>query len=279
MEQILKDVMQDACKKMQGQEIPDLIFFTILKMMEYRVLLRREGFLGLEWVLEEEGIPRELEELSAISSLDIFRLIPEGVSDEHLAEILATKYWANNPQGIDAMANYIGIRGYMAIREYMKKDQELSLRHMEILLTSCLPAGTEERYRAYRAKHFPQFEPEAPKSPKEQFMADHFEIQGSHYGYMATVKDKLEKRILKTPKKSLKPMINSLIRSDENRGWLEIAMKTLSNEAREKIFSCMTKEAEEELIDSILNMGPIRMQDVTDSITFLILELMEQENK
>ena len=115
MKELLRDVMMDACQKMRGEEVSELLFLTILEMMDLVMRANKEGLLELIVAFEEEDFPKELKDVFAIP-LGI-ELCADGESYEHMTEILVTKYWVNNPQGVYAMANYIAIRALNAIDE------------------------------------------------------------------------------------------------------------------------------------------------------------------
>ncbi len=269
MNKLLRDVMMDACQKMRGEEISEILFLTILEMIDLAMLVHKEGLLELADALESEDFPKELKEVFAIPLG--MELRADGESCEHMTEILVTKYWVNNPQGIYAMANYIVIRALNAMDENYG-DNWMSL---ERLLTACLPDGYEEMYKGYKEKHFPQF-----KKPtnKEYLMKSEIHLNEKE-GFIVTVKNKLEKKIMEIPEDMLKSFIDAQTTSREKQCNLEIAIKGLSNETRKMLFSCMTKETEEEIIDSSLYMGPVRMCDLMDVLTYLLIEIMEYEKR
>ena len=197
-----------------------------------------------------------------------------GESDEHMTEILVTKYWLNNPQGVYAMANYIVIR---ALNE-MDENYGGNWMSLERLLTACLPDGYEEKYEVYKEKHFPQFW-RKKQTPKEELMEREAHFSEDN-GFIVTVKNKLEKKIMEAPEDMLKSLIDAQIASKEKQCQLEMAIgKGLSNETRERLFSCMTKETEEEIIEYSNYMVPVRLCDVMDALTYLLIEIIEYEKR
>ncbi|MCM1233905.1 MAG: hypothetical protein NC489_27685 [Ruminococcus flavefaciens] len=268
MNKLLRDVMMDACQKMRGEEVSELLFLTILEMIELVMRAHKEGLLVLEDALESEDVPKELvKEVFAIP-LGI-ELCVDGESNEHMTEILVTKYWVHNPQGVYAMANYIAIRALNAIDE----NYDGNWMSLERLLTACLPDGYEEMYKGYKEKHFLQF-----KMPtnKERLMKSEMDWNEEN-GFIVTVKNKLEKKIMEIPEDMLRSFIDAQTTSQEKQYNLEAAIKGLSNETRKRLFSCMTKETEDEIIDSSCYMGPIRLCDLMDVLTYLLIEIMEYE--
>lgn len=271
MNKLLRDVMMDACQKMRGEEVSELLFLTILEMIDLMMRVNKEGMFELIEALESEDFPKELKDVFAIP-LGI-ELSVDGEGYEHMTEILVTRYWVNNPQGVYAMANYIVIRALNAIDKVEYGNNWMSL---ERLLTACLPDGCEEKYQEYKEKHFPQFR---RKKPKEELMEKEIDLSEKD-GFIVTVKNKLEKKIMEVPEDMLKSFIDVQIASREKQYQLEIAIgKGLSNETRERLFSCMTKETEEEIIDNTICMWLLRLCDVMDALTYLLIEIMEYEKR
>lgn len=270
MNKLLRGVMMDACQKMRGEEVSELLFLTILEMIDLLMRVHKEGMFELIFALESEDFPKELKKVFAIP-LGI-ELRVDGESCEHMTEILVTKYWANNPQGVYAMANYIVIRALNAIDE--KYDS--NWMSLERLLTACLPDGYEEKYEGYKEKHFPQF---CMKTLKEELMKKEIHLSEDD-GYIVTVKNKLEKKIMEAPEDMLKSLIDAQIASREKQCQLEMAIgKGLSNETRKRLFSCMTKETEEKLVYSGFYMEPVLLWEVMDALTYLLIEIMEYEKR
>ena len=262
MNQMLYDVMKDAIKKMEGEPVPELLFFVICKMLEYKKSVDKEGLLFLEDTYEKDD---DIPEFEKIFSIPIgVQLTVEGTSEEHLTEVLVAKYWANNPQGIYAIANYIGIRTALAYQ-----DTEINWRVLEDLLIAYLPEGSKERYGEYKSEHFPHLV--IPKrTPKEEILSKEPDEFDEKAGYIATVKEKLEKEIMDTPINILKQMI------EVNDGLrFPYTLRHIHNEVKEKLFSCMTEEKIEELCECAVCTGPVRISDLMDAFTCMLLELME----
>ena len=262
MNQMLYDVMKDAIKKMEGEPVPELLFFVICKMAEYHKIAQEEGLLALEDAYEKDyNIP----EFEKIFSIPLgAQLTTDGHSEEHVTEVLVAKYWANNPQGIYAIANFIGIRSALGY-----KDSETNWRVLQELLISYLPEGSKERYEEYKSEHFPYLV--IPKrTPKEEILLKEPDDFDEKAGYIATVREKLEKEIMDTPINILKQMI------EVNDGLkFPFALRHVHNEVKEKLFSCMTEEKIQELCECAVCTGPVRISDLMDAFTCMLLELME----
>ena len=189
MNQMLYDVMRDAFKKMEGEPVPELLLFVICKMLEYKKRTQEEGLLV--FILDEDyekgyNIP-EFEKIFTIPTG--IQLTTDGRSKEYVTEVLVTKYWVNNPQGIYAIANYIGIRTALAYQ-----DTEINWRVLEDLLIAYLPEGSKERYEEYKSEHFPHLV--IPKrTPKEEILSKEPDEFDEKAGYIATVREKLEKKL------------------------------------------------------------------------------------
>lgn len=269
MNGLLRDVMLDACKKMEGESVPELLFFIILKMMEYHDAACKEGLFAFEEACKKDC---NMPELKKIFTFRIGpQIIADGSSEEYVTEVLTARYWANNPQGIDAMANFIVIRAFIALA-YESENIRWWYK-MQELLTAYLPDGCEERYESYKLKHFPQFVIRE-KTSKEELMESTYKFDEKD-GYLTVVRDKLEKKILAAPVSILEQVVASVCEDWQ----LSVVIKFTSNEVREKLFSCMTEEKVQELTDFVVCMGPIRSGDVMDAFAYMVLEIMEWESK
>ena len=271
---LLYDVMMDAYRKMAGEEIPELLFYLILKLADCYENTIREGLLSLDEVLEDEYLVKEFDKIFTMP-LGV-EMVTSGWDGKYVVEMLAAKYWVNNPQGIYAMANYFVIRTLAAIR--FENSEIPNWYRLQELLTAYLPDGYEERYLACKDKYFPQFKEKTPKERVMQMESDFHYLEyrdgrryfGEDFGYIVTVKDQLEKRIMETPADILRQMIETAF----DKHQFSIAIKRLSPETKEKLFSCMADEAVEEICQEAVNRGAY-FEETMDALTCLLLEMIE----
>ena len=108
------------------------------------------------------------------------------------------------------------------------------------------------------------------RTPKEEILSKEPDEFDEKAGYIATVREKLEKEIMDTPINILKQMI------EVNDGLkFPYTLRFVHNEVKEKLFSCMTEEKVQELCEDAVCTGPVRISDLMDAFTCMLLELME----
>ena len=110
------------------------------------------------------------------------------------------------------------------------------------------------------------------RTPKEEILSKEPDEFDEKAGYIATVRGKLEKEIMDTPINILKQMIEV---NDGLKWKLPFALMLVHNEVKEKLFSCMTEEKVQELCENAVCTGPVRLVDLMDALTCMLLELME----
>lgn len=264
MNWVLYDVMRDAIKKMEGEDVPELLFFLISKMLEYNKICQKEGLLALEDACKKDCNIPEFERIFVMPIGP--QLISSGCNEEYVTEVLIAKYWANNPQGIYAMANFIVIRSLLA--SICKNDMINLNRYMlQDLLISYLPEGSKEKYETYKLHHFPESViPE--KTPKEELM----ETKPHEFDtdYIINARDRLEKEIMDTEVSILKQVIEA------DDGWhIPLVLRYIHNKVREKLFSCITEEKAQQLSDEAIYGPPVLLSDVMNSLTYFLIEIIE----
>ena len=109
----LDDVRRDAVGKIRGLSTEELergwerISETVLEIMVSNELVRREGLLILE-LTQRKTVGDEI-------FRHIIGLAADGFAPEHLVEIMTNVYWIEEPSGIDAMVNYMQLRGMLLV--------------------------------------------------------------------------------------------------------------------------------------------------------------------
>lgn len=156
---LLCEIRSDVCNKdnKAKTKASELVFDTIAAMVELYRIAQREGLLALELAVLDQyeearlTIPQEYVENPMIRrGVELFT---EGTDMDSAMRILINKYWANNPQGEEALSCYIILCG---LEEMMRGT--LSPYEVEKLLSSCLSDENEKRFKAYSDKKWRNYE-------------------------------------------------------------------------------------------------------------------------
>lgn len=127
---LLEDVKRDAVRKAGGEKPDVQVYAAIQQIIQLDRWAFKEGLLFLAEALDDAADDIQLE-LSILSvGIDY---ITSGVGFDLTAEMLAAQYWTQNPQGMEALAIYICIRGLVEIL-----NGEYSPYKLELLLKSFL---------------------------------------------------------------------------------------------------------------------------------------------
>lgn len=133
---ILDNVRLDAIAKLRNADIAakeqhSQLIDAATEIMTFANLARREGLLALE-------------DAAKRTKSDFLRqlviLVVDGTCPEIIAEIGTNFYWTKAPDGEDAMADYLFLRGMLAIQ-----DGE-NPRALEKILLSLMPAAQRQEY-------------------------------------------------------------------------------------------------------------------------------------
>lgn len=138
---LMEEVKRDAFQKAEGKEPDVQVYAAVLQMVELERLAEKEGILALDDAADEIR-----PELAAISILPVgIDYVTSGLNPDLMAEMLTAGYWTKKPQGMEALAFYICIRGLMEIQY-----TEYSAYHLEKLLTSFLTEECRKGYEIYK---------------------------------------------------------------------------------------------------------------------------------
>lgn len=222
---LLEDVKKDAIRK-AGEEKPAVqVYAAIQQILQLNRLARREGLLALEEVLDDSA--GELQpELAGLSVLPVgLDYIICGMDFDLTAEMLAAHYWAKNPQGMEALAVYICIRGLVEIQngEYCK----YSPYNLELLLKSFLTEECKAGYESYRAEKEP-----GPMEKLLEYKESKLTTRGS------LLRNALEETLAHVPDRIIKEAIWKMGEKQDLLVWIVIG---LSKAGRKRLLSCMSE--------------------------------------
>ena len=159
---LLEDVKRDAIRKADGKKPTVQVYAAIQQILQLDRWACKEGLLLLDEALDDvaEDIQSELAGLSILPvGIDY---ITGGKDFDLIAEMLSAQYWTKNPQGMEALANYICIRGLVEIL-----NGEHSPYNLELLLKSFLTEECKAGYESYKAEIYPEPVPETPKERQQ----------------------------------------------------------------------------------------------------------------
>ena len=134
LDTILDAVRLDAISRLRNADSGlDKIIDAAKQIMKLADLARRNGLLILEDTVET--IPSDY-------LRQLILLVVDGTFPAAIAEIGTNIYWTKAPDGADAMADYMYLRGMLGIQN---GDNPRLLEH---ILVSLMPVGLHQEYRA-----------------------------------------------------------------------------------------------------------------------------------
>lgn len=163
VKELVDDVRKDAIRKSQGKKVTEQVYSAIIQLLKLTKVAYKEGLVALEEEMRDDLENGHLEPgLDHIAILPIgIEYIIDGTEDDVMVEMLTTKYWVKNPQGMEALAYYICMRGVTMIRE------NLPIYYMEALLTALLPEECMAEYERRKEDRIPK---QASKTQMEKFL-------------------------------------------------------------------------------------------------------------
>ena len=132
MKQMLENVRLDAISKMESaREESCQLADVVSSIMEVSYIAQMRGLLALEG---------EMEKVSSVLLKLLITLVVDGTDPAIIVEIATNEYWVTAPEGVQAMIDYIYIRGMIAIQSGESR------RTLEQLLLSFLPSEQRKKY-------------------------------------------------------------------------------------------------------------------------------------
>jgi len=177
-------------------------------------------------------------------------------TNDVIVEILTTKYWAKNPQGMEALAYYICIQGIIMSR------RDLSVYFLEALFTALLPEECMVEYERRKEDRIPE---QTSGERLEKFI----ETEPDLPRRSIIIRNVLEEKINQSTESAMKASMEKL-GSD-----IAIAVKGLSKLSKKKLFSCMSSNRRNTVWEDVEFMGPLRSIDVED-VMVKFLEYLEE---
>lgn len=256
----LDDVKMDAIKKAQGKEVTEQVYAAIIQMQKVANYARKEGLLDLEKEAQSEP------ELRSLSILQMgVEYIASGMDYDIITEVLTTKYWVKNPQGMEALTCYICILGLLQIEDIGSGD--LSPYAMELILTALLPEECMEEYERQKEKRMPK---QVEKTLLEQIL----EREPKLPRRSTIISNILEEKINQATDAVMKAGIAKLESTDHHRG-ISIVLRGLNRTCKEKLLSFVSPTRRNIILEDEQYMGPIRVVDIEDAMVGL-LECFEE---
>ena len=204
-------------------------------------------------------------ELNNITILPMgIEYIVDGMEDDVMVEILTTKYWVKNPQGMEALAYYIFIRGMTMIRE------NLPIYYMEALLTALLPEECIAEYKSREEERIPE---QASKTKMEVLLEKELDLPRRSI----IIRNALEEKMDQVAESVVKAGLQKLDRDDDR--WSALVLRGLSEAGKKKLLSCMSPIRRNAVLETEANMGPLRLIDIEDTMVKLLECFEETENE
>lgn len=266
VKELLDDVRKDAIRKSQGKKVTEQVYSAIIQLLKLTKVAYKEGLVALEEEMRDDLENGTLEpELNNIAILPMgIEYIVDGTEDDVLAEMLTTKYWVNNPQGMEALVYYIFIRGMVMIRE------NLSVYYMETLLTALLPEGCIAEFERRKENRIPE---QASKTQMEKLLEKEWDLPRKSI----IIRNVLEEKMDQVAESVVKAGLQKLDRDDDR--WSAFVLRGLSGTGKKKVLFCMSPVRRNAVLEIEAYMGPIRVIDIEDALVKFLECLEKTENE
>ena len=259
MERILDDVRLDAISKLKEEKVwQGQLEDAVTTIITLSVTARREGLLALEEAVEK---------VSSEFLKQLIMLVVDGTEPALIAEIATNEYWVNAPEGAQAMAEYMYLRGILGIQAG-ENDRLLK----EVLL-SLMPLGQRKKYKA----QMDGVEGE-PGTTRREAIAEKF-VNSSPVVSDKEVLEKvsaLEKEIHMLPDRS----VQRLLREVDNR-ILAVCTYAVKEETRRKILENLSVRLAGMIMEEVVCNMPVTEKEVGESIkkVQLIIETLQRDGE
>lgn len=267
VKELLDDVRKDAIRKSQGKKVTEQVYSAIIQLLKLTKVAYKEGLVALEQEMRDDLENGTLEpELNNIAILPMgIEYIVDGTEDDVMVEILTTKYWVKNPQGMEALVYYIFILGMTMIRE------NLPVYYMETLLTALLPEECIAEYEQRKEDRIPE---QASKTQMEKLLEKELDLPRKSI----IIRNALEEKMNQVAESVVKTSIQKIDGDDD--GWIALVLKGLSEAGKKKVVSCMSPIRRNVILETEACMGPVRLIDIEDTMVKFLecLEKTENEN-
>lgn len=238
---ILNTVRLDAITKLKNSDLrtkeqQNKVIGAAKDIMKLADLARREGLLALEDMAET--LPSDF-------LRQLVLLVVDGNFPDTIAEIGTNVYWTKAPDGADAMADYMYLRGMLGIQN---GDNP---RVLESILISLMPAGLHQEYRA-------QMEILHEEEDVEKLFSIHptFQDPGiwEPIHNLEEIADSMHDRC-----------IQRMLRELDNRD-LAICIYVLQQETRKKILANLSTGLAHAIMEDVALCASVSEKDVSASV-------------
>lgn len=262
MEKILDDVRRDALAKLKEAEE------TASKQEQKLLVEAAMDVMTLHYVACMEGM-HALEEKAKIMESDFLRtlivLAANGMDFEAAAEIATNEYWMESPVGIEAMIDYIYIRGVLGILEG-EGDQMLTE-----VLQSLIPKKRRLEYRVQVDKWEKIVNTQHRKDISDKFARIHPPVfQNTELLHHVSI---LEKEILILTDRSVKRVVREMENYD-----LAICVYALWEKVQKKILDNLGTRIVTQVMEIVISLAPVNEEVVLTSVVKMlsVIEVLQK---
>jgi len=259
MERILDDVRLDAISKLKEEKVwQGQLEDAVTTIITLSATARREGLLALEEAAEK---------VSSEFLKQLIMFVVDGTEPALIAEIATNEYWTNAPEGAQAMAEYMYLRGILGIQAG-ENDRLLK----EVLL-SLMPLEQRKKYKAQMDRAEGE-----PGITRREAIAEKF-VNSSLEIYDKKVLENiyaLEREIQMLPDRS----VQRLLREVDNRV-LAVCTYAVKEETRRKILDNLSVRLAGMIMEEVVCNMPVTEKEVGESIkkVQLIIETLQRDGE
>ncbi|HBI63283.1 MAG TPA: hypothetical protein DDY31_19085 [Lachnospiraceae bacterium] len=219
----MDSIKKDVIKKTRGMKVTEQVYIAIIQMLKLSRAAGKEGVFAMEFdVLDNGKLEPELDDITILPMA--IRCVCGGMDPEWFREIMDTKYWVKDPQGMEALVYYICMDGISMIGVGMPEH------FLERLLTALLPDECMPEYERLKEERMPQ-------QTMEEIIEEFIEEEPHIPRRCMIIRNVLEEKINQATESSIQKLVGSDIVDAFD---IAIVMRGLNKTSKKKIFSCMS---------------------------------------
>ncbi|MEY8336963.1 FliG C-terminal domain-containing protein [Lachnospiraceae bacterium 62-35] len=245
MEKLLDNMRLDAAARLRGEKKGwEQLEEAAETVMALSGLMRKEGLLALEEAAE--GIESDFLK-------HLILLMVDGVDPKIITEIAANEYWVNMPDGVEAMIDYMYLRGIIGIQ--MGEDEKILME----ILQSLMPREQRKNYQMRMNERKEKQEQLYKKETGEKFsrlcpsFAD---------GDLLKALYELEEKINDFPPLCVQRLVRDVDSYD-----LAACVYAFDEKARWKILNNLSQRFADVIMEAAVYRPPASEKEVSDSVS------------
>ena len=260
LNEFLNEMRHDAiARQLSGMVAQDsdvaLLGRAIFYVTSFAATARKYGFLARE----EEAMNLDMEKPLEALFYEAIELIVDGCNSAWMLELLSNRYWMNAPEGYEAIAEYICIRGMIMVLEGENP------RWVEQIAASMLPTAMREKCMEI-CKRYEEQKPKRQNEAAKAFFETDF--SRSQEQIVRKALEELEQELIHMKDRP----IQRLLREVDNN-YLVPALVGMTAEARNAVARNMSFRLREMIMEDCYELSDIDSLAIAEGAVYIIEKL------